>query len=321
MKKLFCIAMLFSSVWNIFAQVKNNNIDSSTSSVYLKQGNLGTQQLFRRKGNFIFYWGYNRSAYTKSDIHFTGDGYHFSIYDVEATDAPTKEFATYVKPNTFSIPQYNYRLGYFLTDKTFVSIGEDHMKYEIKKQATRLSGSINSGNNAGEYDNVVVLVGEGHLSEDELTSEQSILDSLPKEFVSEFEHCDGLNDVSLEFGLIEQIWISENAKHALSVTGTIGSGIVIPDTEAEVLGQTPYHNQKKKTYHLAGYSFSSVIGLQFDFFRHFFLQSRLKGGYINLPDIKTSIYGGKASQHFGFIEPMLVFGWSFSLEEFKKNRR
>ncbi|MEK6614705.1 MAG: hypothetical protein AABZ32_01130 [Bacteroidota bacterium] len=195
------------------------------------------------------------------------------------------------------------------------------MKYTIRKQATRLTGVITSGYNTGDYDNTEVLVGEGRLSGN---SEQvqhsghtggsiSIIDSLPKGFVSNFEHCDGLNDVSLEFGRVEQLWIAKNAKHALTVVGTTGAGMVIPDSDADVLGQQPYHNQGKKTYHLAGYSFSASIGFQFDFCKHFFLQTRLKGGYINLPNIKTTIIGGKASQHFSFIEPMLVAGYSFSL--------
>src|SRR3972149_8634160 len=124
-------AFLFLA-FGISAQEKTD----STSVQNLLSGNFETRQIFKHKGNFFFYWGYNRSAYTKSDIHFHGDGYHFSISDVEATDSPTKEFITYVKPNTFTIPQYNYRLGYFLTDKVFISLGEDHMKYDIKKQAT-----------------------------------------------------------------------------------------------------------------------------------------------------------------------------------------
>ena len=67
----------------------------------------------------------------------------------------------------------------------------------------------------------------------------------------------------------------------------------------------------KKAYHLAGYSCSAVLGLEFTFFRNFFLQGRLKGGYMNLPDINTTVVGGKASQHFRFVESALVLGYSY----------
>lgn len=299
---------LLFAAFTATAQFGKDTIPSVASAFNNPTHNLDTRELFQRKGKFFFYWGYNRAAYTNSDIHFWGDGYDFTIYDVRAKDHPTKEFITYIKPDAFTVPQYNYRLGYYINDKTFVSLGEDHMKYAIRKQTTRLTGSITKGKNIGSYNNTEVLIGE----ESEEDETPSVLDSLPKDFVAEFEHCDGLNDVSLELGRMEQLWIAKSGKHALSVVGTIAAGMVIPDSDADVLGLQAYHNQDKKTYHLAGYSFSASIGFQFDFYKNFFLQTRLKSGYINLPDIKTTLEGGKASQHFSFIEPMLVVGYSRS---------
>lgn len=287
------------------AQVRKDSIVTITSvSNNPIISNLNTREIFKRKENIFFYWGYNRSAYTNSDIHFWGDGYDFSISNVSAADQPTTTFKAYIVPTTFTVPQYNYRIGYYFNDKTFISLGEDHMKYAIEKQVTRLTGYVDSGNNIGNYNNTEVLVGE------ESEMEVSIIDSLPQGFVSEFEHCDGLNDVSFELGRIEQLWIAKNAKHALAAIGTVGFGMVVPDTDADVLGLTPYHNQTRKTYHLAGYSFSASIGLEFNFYKNFFLQTRLKCGYMNLSDINTTVEGGKASQHFSFIEPMLVVGYS-----------
>src|SRR3972149_3153003 len=63
---------------------------------------LNIEKNLKRKGNFFFYWGYNRSAYTKSDIHFWGDGYDFTITNVKAKDEPTHDFITYIKPNSFT---------------------------------------------------------------------------------------------------------------------------------------------------------------------------------------------------------------------------
>ncbi len=271
-----------------------------------------TREIYERKGKFFLFWGYNRSAYSHSDIRFKGDGYNFTINDIRATDDATNPSSVYIKPNTFTVPQFNYRVGYFLSDKNFVSFGSDHMKYSMSKQTTRLSGSVTKGNNIGTYSNTEVVVGE---NSDVGNPGPSIADNLPKGFVSNFEHCDGLNDFSFEMGRLEQLWISKNRKHALAVAGIAGAGMVIPDTDADVLGQPPKHDMdaNKKAYHLAGYSVSASVGLQADFFKHVFFLVRLKAGYINLPDINTTVYGGKASQHFTFIEPMGVLGYTFAL--------
>jgi hypothetical protein len=45
-------------------------LDSSTFAQDLNQTD---------KGGFYFYWGYNRSAYTKSDLHLVGRGYDFTM--------------------------------------------------------------------------------------------------------------------------------------------------------------------------------------------------------------------------------------------------
>ena len=271
-----------------------------------------TRDLYQRKGTMFIYWGYNRSAYSHSDMKFSGDGYNFNITDIRATDGPTEFSSVYYKPTTFTIPQFNYRIGYFIDDHNFISFGHDHMKYTIAKQTTKLTGTITKGENIGTYNNAEVMVGEDCES---YNPGPSIIDNLPKGFVSNFEHCDGLNDFSIDGGRLEQLWISKNHKLVLAAMGSVGLGMVIPDTDADILGQPPKHDMEegKKAYHLAGYSVSASLGLQFDFYKHFFVQARVKGGYINLPDINTTIYGGKASQSFQFIERMVVAGYTFHI--------
>lgn len=272
--------------------------------------NVETRQIYKRKGNLYFSWGYNRAAYSHSDIHFYGTDYDFTIYDVTASDEPTQEFITYIKPNTITVPQWNERIGYFLNDKNYISIGHEHLKYVMDRQATLLSGTITSGSHAGTYNNTEVLVGdEGENG----VYQTSYVDSLPNGFVKAYENCDGLNDISFEFGHLEQLWISKNCKHALSFQGNIAAGMAVLDTDADILDHVTRHNNmpgKKKSFHLGGYSFSASLGLQFDFFQHFFILGKLKMGYFNLPSIRTSIDGGKADQHFKFIEPIVMVGYS-----------
>jgi hypothetical protein len=83
-----------------------------TASAKHSVGALETRELFKRKGIFFFYWGYNRAAFSNSDIHFWGDGYDFKITNVMALDEPDPISKEYIGPTTFTIPQYNYRVGY-----------------------------------------------------------------------------------------------------------------------------------------------------------------------------------------------------------------
>lgn len=268
-----------------------------------------------QKGRFFFYWGYNRSAYTKSDIHFTGSNYNFTIYDVSAGDSPTKDLITYIQPAGFTHPQYNYRLGYYLSNKYSVSIGNDHMKYHLLQQATNLTGYISGGHDAETFDNLQVLVGE-----DDGTgiTGDSYLNTLPRGFVPTYENFSGLNDISIELGRTDKLWVSANKKHALSAMTTIGVGSMVTNTHATVLGI----NDKSHTagggswnYHMSGFSTTASAGIQFDFCRHFFLLTRLKGGFIDLTNVNTTIEGGKARQHFGFLETMAVIGFTCNLDK------
>ena len=42
------------------------------------------------KGDIYSYWGWNWSWYSKSDIHFTGDNYDFTIHNAAAQDRQTE---------------------------------------------------------------------------------------------------------------------------------------------------------------------------------------------------------------------------------------
>ena len=90
----------------------------------------------KNKGTFFVYWGWNREAYTNSDIHFQGTNYDFTLQDVQAKDRQSAfAFDTYFK--SITIPQYNLRIGYFLTEKYSISFGVDHMKYVMKDYQTK----------------------------------------------------------------------------------------------------------------------------------------------------------------------------------------
>lgn len=95
------------------------------------------------KGKFYIYWGGNRDSYSKSDIHFKGADYDFTLYDVEAVDRPVGWHINYINPTMMTIPQTNFRLGYFINDHYNISVGVDHMKYiMVQNQSVKINGTF-----------------------------------------------------------------------------------------------------------------------------------------------------------------------------------
>lgn len=247
-----------------------------------------------KKGNFYIYWGWNRAAYSNSDIHFKGDNYDFTLHNVAASDKPKGWQIDYINPARMTIPQTNLRIGYFINDHYNISIGFDHMKYVMNQnQIVNITGEINDGTPFdGIYDN------------DPIT--------LTEEFLT-FEHTDGLNYVNTEISRVDDIskWfnISNTDKFQLNITEGIGGGFLYPKTNAMLLGK-----ERHDDFNVAGYGVSAKIGLNFTFFKHFFIQTELKGGYIDMNNIKTTHSSSdSASQHFYFLQRIIAFGGIFKV--------
>ena len=313
---LYCI--LYSP--QFFSQQENNSNLKTDTNITL---NID-KTTFSRKGKMYFYWGYNRSAYTNSDIRLKGKDYDFTIKNVKGSDDPTTTFNTYIDPSKFSIPQYDWRIGYYITDKYSISLGHSHMKYKMEDQIVKMTGKISTGEFAGEYNDTPIRVGE-----DDDVSENT-KNEYPTGIVSKLEHCDGLNNFTIELGRTENLWISRNGKHSLSLKFSFGAGATVTDTEAEVLGvPDPNHGDQSKVekhsdannehgsningFHLSGYTTSLGSSLQFDFFKHFFIQAQFKGGYVNLVHFVATHEGGRGSQKLGYIEGFVGLGYNFQL--------
>ena len=128
------------------------------------------------KGKFTVSWGGNREKFTDSDIHFMGDDYNFVVNNATAHDKPKGWHIDYITPGRMTIPQTNFKLGYFITDKYSVSIGVDHMKYVMTQNQTANITGVIDGNPPfnGGYNNTPTVLTEDFLM---------------------FEHTDGLNYV------------------------------------------------------------------------------------------------------------------------------
>lgn len=244
-----------------------------------------------KKGQFFFYWGYNRGFYSRSDINFKGADYNFTLYDVKAKDRQSKLGADpYLHIDQLTIPQYDYRLGYCFNDKYSLSIGFDHMKYVVNQNQTVFAdGYIN--NSGTLYD------GQYNMRAVELKGD-----------FLEFEHTDGLNYLNAELSRTDGI--TRINKHLqLNFVSGFSLGFMYPRTRAVLLSRS-INDQ----WHVSGYGTSLNAGINLTLGKHFYLQTTAKGGYINMPNIVvTGLKQDRAKQHFTFIETLVVLGYRFQL--------
>ena len=247
---------------------------------------------YHKKGSFFFYWGYNRSFFSSSDLHFTGPNYDFTVHNVKASDRPSKFGLVYVDPAAFSVPQYNYRLGYNITDRLAISAGMDHMKYVMDQfQIAKVSGYISkeaSEKYAGNYLDKPMKMDEDFLM---------------------FEHTNGFNYASLDVEYLQplgSVW-----KDRLSFYWNMGLGgvWVITKTDVKVLG-----SGIDNRFHLSGYALSAKTGPRIEYLHRVFLAGELKGGYATLPDVLINGNSPERGEHnVSFLEYYIVAGVNFRI--------
>ena len=126
-----------------------------------------------------------------------------------------------------------------------------------------------------------------------------------------FEHTDGLNYINTEISRVDDFskifGITNTDVFQVNLTEGVGGGFLFPKTNAQILGY-----KRHDDFHVSGYGVSAKVGLNLTFFKHYFIQGELKGGYINMPDIRTTaVTNDTASQHFMFLERVISFGGIF----------
>ncbi|HAW52877.1 MAG TPA: hypothetical protein DCX54_11210 [Flavobacteriales bacterium] len=246
-----------------------------------------------KKGTVYATWGWNRSLYTNSGIHFVGDNYDFTVKDVEARDRQSPINAeTYVNPANLTIPQTNLKIGYFFKDNWSVTANIDHMKYVmVQDQTVQIDGSI-SGTGT-EYDGVY--------------DHEPIV--LTKDFLT-YEHTNGLNYVNVELNRHWNIANVESIHMQINPLVGAGLGFLYPKTAVDLID-----NELADEFHLAGYGLALKVGLNIVIWKYFYLQTELKEGFINMPDVRTTNDPSDiAKQHFFFTQ--FNFGLGFCIPLF-----
>lgn len=251
------------------------------------------------KGKFFISWGGNRDSYTKSDVTFRGKDYNFTLDNMVAHDKPKGWHVDYINPARMTIPQTNFRMGYFINDHYSIAVGWDHMKYVMTQdQTVNMTGTINlpltdaGSDYNGTYNNTPSVMTEKFLM---------------------YEHTDGLNYVNTEFSRHDDISslfkIGNTDKIQINLTEGVGVGLLYPKTNTTLLGK-PRHDD----FHVSGYGTSLKAGLNITFLKHFYVQGELKGGYINMQDIRTTqSTEDSAFQDFFFFQRIIAFGGIFKI--------
>lgn len=239
------------------------------------------------KGNFYMAWGYNRDAFSSSDLHFydAGKNYDFTLYNAKAKDRPG--FNMIVRQAAkldFATPQYNYRIGYYFKKKNHLGIelSFDHTKYVmVDYQTLHLKGQV----------------GDKYYDLDTLITPDAFL---------EFEHTNGANFLMANFLYRKNFLKSQNGKQWLSLVVKTGAGIVIPKTDVTLFGE-----QLDNKFHIAGWLTGLETGLRYDF-RHFFAEATAKGAFCNYSNVLI-LPGTKANHRFWAAEVILTAGFQFGL--------
>lgn len=264
------------------------------------QPSMNPKYTEHNKGKLFFSWGGNRETYTKSDVTFRGKDYNFTIDNIVAHDKPKGWHIDYINPVRMTIPQTNFRLGYFFNNQYNITIGVDHMKYVMtQNQTANVTGTINlpliynESDYNGIYANTPVNFSDGSF----LT----------------YEHTDGLNYISTEVSRFDDVSslfkIANTDKIQVNLTEGFGFGVLYPKTNTKLLGKERHDN-----FHVSGYGTSLKAGFNITLYKYFYVQAEIKGGYINMQDIRTTINNDdKATQDFIFLQRIICFGGIFKI--------
>jgi hypothetical protein len=276
---------IFAALNNLFLRMNTKSVRIAflaLSSLMLSTG-VKAQSKIVKDGDFYFSWGYNTEWYTHSNIHVSQPGQNsdFTFMDVTAHDH--KGWDNNLLHKDISIPQYNYRIGYFFNEKQDwgFEINFDHTKYVVQYgQSVRLKGTLNGRS----VDTTVV------------TNESALLWMLNN----------GAN--FLQFNLVKKLKILDlcSSKIQFDCLLKAGVGPTIPHVENTIFG-----HDNVPHFQFGGWNADADVSFKLNFFKHIFIEYQSKVVYGRYFGLK--VYDGRADQHFGCYEMALVIGGSFRL--------
>lgn len=243
-----------------------------------------------KKSRFIsgmyIQWGWNNVWFTRSNIHFKlSNGDNFTLHNAKAHQRPGF-YDIYKNPTQVSLPQYNYRVGFYLNEQhtRAIEINFDHTKYVVTDgQTVHVTGTI-----AGKP-----------VDQDMVVDPQTFL---------HFEHTDGANWLHINY-VRQYPWVYSKKlkRNIFTYLWKAGAGINIPRTDFT------YHGDRlNNKFHVAGFNFGVEGGARVYPFKIFFLEFTGKTGFVDYLDALANtkaMKGNRASQTFEYVEVIGTFGF------------
>ena len=230
-------------------------------------------------------WGYNTEWYTKSNIHFNSvvDGvpHNFTLFKARAHDRSDID-GVVKNPIEVTVPQYNYRVGFYLNKKhtKAIEINFDHTKYII-------------------YNNQTIHA-KGYIGNDYFDKDTSFTFNQVH-----FEHTNGANFYQINY--VQLYELKRNAKRTVfTALWKAGAGILIPKTDI-----TLSNKRVDNRFHIAGYCFGAEGGARWYFSRKLFLEGTAKAGFANYINA-LGAGNGKVNHSFGYVELIGTVGYEIN---------
>ena len=232
-----------------------------------------------KTGSLYGSWGYNQETYTKSDIHVLQNGLGNNYEFVQVNGHDHEGWNSGVINKALTIPQYNYRIGYYFNDKQDLAIelNFDHTKYIIVDGTSQhIKGTFNHR----PVDSTVVF--------SQANGDYYYLNNGANFFL---------------FNIVKRVGLhhSRNNNVRIDLTGKAGIGPVIPHVQNSFFG-----NANDPHFQLGGWTTGIELALRATFMRYAFIEFSQKLDYARYSNLK--VYDGTAKQSFGTYETILSVG-------------
>lgn len=252
-------------------------------SLFLFSGSASGQTEQKKKkhktGSIYISWGYNHEWYTRSSVHIKQSalGNNYDFVSVKSHDH--KGWDDGVFQQQLSIPQYNWRVGYYFNEKQDMGfeLNFDHTKYIITEgRDVQVKGTLN---NRAVDTSVYFAKANGFF----------------------YYLNNGANFLLFNFIKRQGLYRSKDNMLAVDFVGKAGIGPVVPHVENSFFGK-----KNDPHFQVGGWNVGLETALRVTFCRYAFAEFSQKIDYARYSNLK--IYEGTAKQNFGTYELILSVG-------------
>lgn len=237
---------------------------------------------FFQGGSWYGSWGYNEETYTNSNLYVVQPGMNnnYAFNNIQAQDHIGWDNLFNVAP---SIPQYNYRIGYFFDklQQWGLELNFDHTKYVV------LQGYnvIVSGTLHGRTVDTTVYINNSTLR---------------------YQLNNGANFFLIN--IVRKFNFIATRNKCIAICGLIKAGVgpVVPHVDNAIFG-----NENHRQFQLGGWNMGTEATIRVVFFQHVYLEYCNKLDYACYSHLE--IYGGRAHQNFGTYENIANIGYTLHI--------